>query len=54
MISAPAIHSFKPFNLDVSPMESVRVKTKDELKQACKKYGKYAPGYGILEHSKEI
>ena len=50
----PKVHFFKPFNLDVSPVESVRVETKEQLKQACKKHGKYAPGYDILEHSKEV
>ena len=50
----PKVHFFKPFNLDVSPVESVRVETKEQLKKACKKYGKYAPGYDILEHSKEV
>lgn len=50
----PSIHLFNPFELDVSPTESVRVETKNELKIACKRYGKYAPGYDILEHTKEI
>lgn len=48
------VHLFKPFNFDVSPMESVKVETKGQLKRLCKEYGKYAPGYDILEHSKEI
>lgn len=54
LFSAPNIHLFKPFSLDVSPMESIRVETKGELKRVCKEHGKYAPGYDILEHSKEM
>ena len=53
MISSPAVHLFKPFNFDISPVESVEVNTKGQLKRLCKEHGKYAPGYDILEHSKE-
>lgn len=51
---APSIHLFEPFDLDVGPMDTVRVEDKKQLKRACKKYGKYAPGYDILEHPKEV
>ena len=52
--ASPFIHLFKPFNFDISPMESVEVETKGQLKRLCKEHGKYAPGYDILEHSKEV
>ncbi len=50
---AVSVHLFKPFNFDISPMESVEVDTKGQLKRLCREHGKYAPGYDILEHSKE-
>ncbi len=51
--ASPNLHLFKPFNFDISPMKSVEVDTKGQLKRLCKEHGKYAPGYDILEHSKE-
>ncbi len=51
---APNVHSFKSFNFDINPMDSVEVNTKGQLKRLCREHGKYAPGYDILEHSKEI
>ena len=52
--AAPNVNSFKSFNMDINPVDSVEIESKGQLKKVCKEHGKYAPGYDILEHSKEM